>query len=205
MKPINQNLLIRYIAEDLPEREMNRIRGLIVSDRTWAETYQAILQGLLSAEENLKTVTHDIQPPPDYWSKFNPRLNERLERKQRRSRLFKRWSTLAAPALGLAALLLLFIRLSGDEATQPARRWMYSFSAEDSLESMLNSKTLSTDDFLNTISLSYGESGTIDDDWMNNLNEGTDSFIYEPAEEIQKLDKSGQDDFLKELSNTVFL
>jgi hypothetical protein len=205
MKNINQDSLIRYIAGDLSDTEMKQIHLLIERDRAWSDAYQAMQNGLRNTEENLKAVSPDVQPPPYYWNSFNPRLNERIDQMHHRSKLLKRWSYITAPALGLAAMLMILFRVPDETVLKPAQDWLYSFYTEETIESMLNSKSLSAEDFLNSISLTDNEINGFDEYSISTSSESAESVYLEPVDEFQKLEQSQQDEILKELSKTEFL
>ncbi len=204
MKKIDKHTLVRFLADDLPEANMKNIRQLIQTDKAWADACANLQSGIQATQEFLKTHSPDVQPPPYYWNSFNPRLNDRIGEHRRHVKLFKRWSFFTAPALGLAALFLIFFRIPDDTGFQPARDWLYSVYPEDSIESMLNAQYLSADEFLNSISLSDVEAGSLDEYFNGSVNE-SESVYLEPVDEFQKLEASEQDEILKELSKTEFL
>lgn len=205
MKKTDKQTLIRFLSEDLSEEEMNTIRQIIESDKDTAEELQALRTGIQQTESILNSHTPNLQPPPYYWNSFNPRLNERMDQRRRNVKRFKRFTFITAPALGMAALFLIFFRIPGDTELQPARDWLYSIYPDDTVESLLNSKYISADEFLNSISLSGYDAGSLEDFLTIDVSDPSESVYLEPMDEFQKLETSQQDEILKELAKTEFL
>ena len=205
MKKIDRTTLIRFLADDLHEEEMNAIRQRIETDADTAEEVQALRTGIQKTENVLDSHAPDLQPPPYYWNSFNPRLNERMEQRRRSVKRFKRFTFITAPALGMAALFLIFFRIPGDTELQPARDWLYSIYPDDTVESLLNSKYLSADEFLNSISLTGYDTGTLEEFFNTEVSDPSESVYLEPIDEFQKLESSQQDEILKELAKTEFI
>ena len=205
MKKIDKNTLIRFITDDLPEADMEHIRQLVNTDKDWADANTNLRNGVQSVQEILNAHSPDLQPPPYYWNSFNPRLNERMEQRRRSVKRFKRFTFITAPALGMAALFLIFLRIPGDTELQPAHDWLYSIYPDDTVESLLNSKYLSADEFLNSISLTGYDTGTLEEFFNTEVSDPSESVYLEPIDEFQKLESSQQDEILKELAKTEFI